>query len=424
MKRGLMACLGPGLITGASDDDPSGIATYAQTGAQFGFQLLWVLLLTLPLMAAIQEIAARIGRVTGRGLARNMRLHYPKPLVYLLVLLLIIANITNLGADIGAMGESLQLITGGPDFLRPLFAILLTILSLVSQIFLSYERYTQFLKYLSMLMLVYVATGFVVHVPWSDALYHTVVPHISANTAFIALLVGVLGTTISPYLFFWQASLESEHVKITPGTEPLTRAPLQTREAFRRIRIDTYLGMALSNVIAFFIMLCAAATLHNDPNPHARDITSAAQAAATLAPLAGHFASTLFALGILGGGLLAIPSLAGSAAYAVGELFHWPVGLERSPRRAKGFYSVLALAALLSVGLVLSPINPMKALVWSAMINGIVAVPVMVMIMLLYSNRRVMGPFTRLSKTLRITGWLATLVMALAAIAFFVTLHH
>jgi len=420
LRRGVVACLGPGLITGASDDDPSGIATYSQAGAHFGYGLLWTTILTLPLMAAIQEISARIGRATGRGLARNLRLNYPKPLVYGVVLILCVANITNLGADIGAMGEALHLITGGPGYLRVVFALALTTMSVLMQIFFSYTRYTNFLKYLTISLLVYVGAGFVIHVDWASALTNTVVPAVQFQPAYISMLVAVLGTTISPYLFFWQASLESEHVKITPGKQPLTKAPEQTREALTRIRLDTYTGMAFSNVIAFFIMICAAATLHGDPEH--RDITSAAQAAQALTPLAGRAAGMLFAIGILSGGLLAIPSLAGSAAFAIGELFHWPVGLERTPGRAKGFYGTLAIATLLSVVIVLSPLNPMQALVYSALLNGIAAAPVMVMVMLLFSKKAVMGPLTRISKPLHIFGWLATALMTFAAVALLATL--
>jgi NRAMP (natural resistance-associated macrophage protein)-like metal ion transporter len=421
-KRGVLACLGPGLITGASDDDPSGIATYSQTGAQYGYSMLWTMVLTLPLMAAIQEIAARIGRVTGRGLARNMRLHYSAWIVYPVVLLLLIANIINLGADIGAMGAAVYVVTGGPDWLPLVYALVLTALSLVAQIYLSYDRYTRVLKYLTAAMLVYVITVFVVHISWGEALQAMVVPRLQWSDAYIGLLVGVLGTTISPYLFFWQASLESEHVKVSPGTEPLRKAPEQSREALSRIRIDTYLGMAFSNIISLSIILCAAATLHASPDPKMHDISSASQAAEALRPLAGNFASTLFAIGILSGGLLAIPSLAGSAAYSVGELFRWPVGLEHKPHKAKGFYAALTIATLLAVVIVLSPINPIRALVWAAVINGITAVPIMVMIMLLFSNAATMGSFALTGKWLRIGGWLATGVMGLAAMAYFWTL--
>jgi Mn2+/Fe2+ NRAMP family transporter len=321
------------------------------------------------------------------------------------------------------MGESVRLLTGGPRWLSAAYALALTAGSLLGEIFLSYERYTSLLKYLTAALLVYVVTAFVLHVSWGAALYATVVPTIQFHAVFIALLVGVLGTTISPYLFFWQASMESEHVKITPGTEALKKAPEQSREALRRIRVDTYTGMAFSNVISFFIMLCAAATLHSDPNPATHDIQSAQQAAEALRPLGGTLASTLFAMGILSGGLLAIPSLGGSAAYAVGELFRWPVGFERTPRRAKGFYGVLVAATLLGAGIVISPINPIRALVWAAVINGLTAVPVMVIVMLMFSNSKIMGGFTRMGKSLRAIGWLATAAMAAAAVGFFCTLR-
>ncbi len=417
--------LGPGLITGASDDDPSGIATYAQAGAQFGFALGWLMLFTIPLMAAFQEICARIGRVTGRGLARNMRLNYSPWLVNPLVALLVLTNIINLGADINAMGAAVELLIGGP---RLLYALALAILSLLLQTFVSYARYTRILKWLAPILLVYVLATFVVHPPWTEVLHATLIPHLSLKSDYLAMVVAVLGTTISPYLFFWQASLESEETKIAPGEEPLRKAPETARTEFQRIRLDTAVGMILSNFVGFCIIVCTAATLHVHGTT---DIDSASQAAEALKPIAptfhlfGHeivLASILFSLGIIVGGLLAIPVLAGSAAYAVGELFRWPVGLDRKPEKAKGFYAVLILSTLLGAALIFTPINPMKTLVYAAVANGLSAVPIMIMIMLIFSSRKIMGRFARVSALLRLTGWLATAAMTAAAIALLCTL--
>ena len=350
-KKSCWACLGPGLITGASDDDPSGIATYAQAGAAFGFALGWIMLFTIPLMAAFQEICARIGRITGRGLARNMRLNYPGWLVNPLVALLVLTNIINLGADINAMGAAAELLFGGGN--RIFFALAFTFASLTLQTFASYSRYTSILKWLALVLVVYIIATFAVRPPWGQVLHATLIPHLSLDRDYLAMIVAVLGTTISPYLFFWQASMESEETRIAPGQEPLRKAPETARAEFQRIRLDTAIGMMLSNFVGFCIIVCTAATLHTHGTT---DITSASQAAEALKPVAptisifGHqmvLASILFSLGIIVGGLLAIPVLAGSAAYAVAELFRWPAGLDRKPQKAKGFYAVLTIATLL-----------------------------------------------------------------------------
>jgi NRAMP (natural resistance-associated macrophage protein)-like metal ion transporter len=411
----LLQILGPGLITGASDDDPSGIATYSQAGAQFGFDLGWTLLFSWPLMCAIQEISARIGRVTGRGLAGNLKLHYPLPVVGILVTLLVIANVINLAADMGAMGAALNLVIGGPTLI---YVAGFGIASAILEIYLEYSRYVSILKWLTLSLFAYVGVALVVKMPWLTVLYHLVVPNISLEPGYLTVVVAILGTTISPYLFFWQASEEVEEVRENPEAKPLERAPEQARGEFGRIRIDTYLGMAFSNVVALFVVLTTAATLHAH---HVTDIQTSSQAAAALRPIAGEFAFLVFALGIIGTGLLALPVLAGSAAYALGEVFGWHVGLARKPRRAKAFYAAIGVAGLIGLGLNLVHLDPIRALFWSAVINGVTAVPIMAMIMLLASHRTAMGRFC-VGGRLRIIGWLATAVMAAAAVGMFATM--
>ena len=414
-KRNLLKALGPGLITGASDDDPSGIATYSQVGAQFGYGLLWSMLFSYPLMAAIQEISARLGRVTGHGIAGNMRRHYSPFWLWVITGLLVTANVINLGADIGAMGSAVKLLIGGPALL---YSALFALASVLLQVFVPYTRYARFLKWLTVALFAYVATVFVVRVPWGTALKATLLPHFSFGAASIQALVAVLGTTISPYLFFWQASEEVSEMDTHKLETPLKRAPDQAETQFHRIRTDTLLGMAFSNLVAYFIILTAAAVL----NAHGKtDIQTSSQAAEALRPVAGQFAFVLFATGIIGTGLLALPVLAGSAGYALGEALHWPVGLERKPYQARGFYWIIALSTLLGLAVVLLKIDPIKALFYSAIINGVSAAPVMIMIMFMTSNRRVMGQFT-LKGWLKWIGWLATAVMAVAAVAMFTTL--
>ena len=406
--------LGPGLITGASDDDPSGIATYSQAGAQFGYSLGWTLLLTYPLMCAIQMISAQIGRVTGRGLAGNMRRHYPAPLLYVLIGLLIVANTINIGADLGAMAAALRLLVSGPTLalcgglrgghrparsvhaLRPLRSVL---------------------RWLTLSLFAYVGTVFAVGVPWVTVARNLVLPHLEFSGSYLTVVVAVFGTTISPYLFFWQAGEEVEGEKENPAAQPLVKAPRQAPRELARIQLDTIVGMGFSNIIALFIMLTTAATL----NAHGvKDIQTSSQAAEALRPIAGDFAFAIFALGIVGTGLLALPVLAGSAAYAVGEALQWRVGLAQRPGRAKAFYGVIAAATLVGAVLNFTPLDPIKALFWSAVINGVAAVPIMVMIMLLGSRQKVMRQFT-LSPWLKSLGWLATAVMAAAAVGMFAT---
>jgi NRAMP (natural resistance-associated macrophage protein)-like metal ion transporter len=406
--RRTLKLFGPGLVTGAADDDPSGIATYSSVGAQFGASMLWTMPLIYPFMASIQEISARLGRVTGRGIAGNMRRFYPAWMLYAIVALLIIANIINLGADIGAMGAALNLLIGGPAHL---YSVIFALVSVVLQVRIPYKTYSGILKWLTLSLFAYVGTVFVVQINWAEVVRGTFIPTISLNGEYLAALIAVLGTTISPYLLFWQSGEEVEQTKSEPNEKPLKKAPQQAPEQLQRIKIDTYIGMAFSNLIAYFIILTAAATLH----AHGKtNINSAAEAAEALRPIAGPFAALLFSLGIIGTGLLALPVLGGSAAYAVGEALKWPVGLERKAKEAKAFYSVLAVATLIGLTLNFTKLDPIKALVWAAITNGITAAPVMCFMMLLASRRMVMGKLT-LPFYLKILGWLATAIMAVAA---------
>lgn len=406
--------LSAGLITGAADDDPSGIATYSQVGAAFGYGMLWCILLTVPLMIAIQGISAAIGRVTGQGLMDGIRKYYPNPLVYGLVVSIIFANVINLAADIGAMGAALKLLIGGPALA---YTMGFAVLSLLLQIFIPFSRYSPILKALTLSLFAYVATVLVIHVSWGGVLKSIVVPPVTWNAKYAVGLVALLGTTISPYLFCWQASQEVEEMGGSSGRKPLKQAPLQAPAAFSRIGTDTTVGMVFSNLIAFFIILTAAVVLH----AHGKtDIQSSADAAEALRPLAGRLAFALFAAGIIGTGLLAVPVLAGATAYAAAGAFHQRAGLEHKPQRAKFFYGVLIVASLAGMALNLTPLDPVKALYWSAVINGVAAVPLMVVMMLMSSHHKVMGEFTT-HWLLKVFGWLATAAMAAAAIVMFVT---
>lgn len=401
--------LGPGLVTGAADDDPSGIATYSQAGAQFGFQLLWTMLLTYPLMVAIQLVSARIGRVTGHGLAKVMRDEIPRWLVFVLVAVLFVANTINIGADIAATGDAAELMLGWGGYL---FTVLFALLSLLLQLFVPYKRYSNLLKWLTLVLFSYVALVLVVRVDWGEVARSLAVPTISGQAA-ILVIVAILGTTISPYLFFWQSAQEVEAIKNVAGQRPLKDAPDQAPTQLRRIRTDTLTGMAVSNVVALAIMIGTAATLHRNGT---ETIDSAAQAAKALEPVAGRFAEAIFSLGIIGTGLLAVPVLAGSTAYAVGEAHGWKTGLENRPGQAIGFYAVIAASTLLGVGLDWSPLDPFKMLFWSAVLNGVAAVPLMAALMVVVCRRSVMGRFVA-GRSLAALGWLATAVMSAAAIA-------
>jgi len=411
-KPRLWQVLGPGLITGASDDDPSGIATYSQAGAQYGYGLGWTLVLTYPLMVVIQAISARIGRTTGRGIAGNLREHYPNWLLQAIVFLLSIANTLNLGADLGAMGEASKLLL--PGISTPVYIVFFGIVCTAGQIAFKHTRYVAFLKWLSLSLFSYFAAMCAVHISWIQLLKGLVWPSLTLDRQFWLMVVAVLGTTISPYLFFWQAAQEVEDTKAVPRRRPLRRAPIQGPIALARIQLDTLIGMGFSNLVALAIMITAASTLHV---AGIHEIDSAAQAAQALRPIAGNFAFAVFALGIIGTGLLSIPVLAGSAAYAIGEARRWPVGLTRQPLQAKAFYSAIALATLLGAAANMLSLNAVKALIWSAVINGVVAVPVMALLMLMSTNERIMGEF-RVSRLVQVIGWSATVVMAAASLAF------
>jgi Mn2+/Fe2+ NRAMP family transporter len=408
------ANLSAGLITGAADDDPSGIATYSQVGAAFGYGMLWCILLTMPLMIAIQAISAGIGRVTGHGLMEGIRTHYPRTLVYSLVTCIIVANVINLAADIGAMGAALRLLIGGPALA---YAAGFALLSLVLQMFIPFSYYSPFLKLLTMSLFAYAATVLVIHVPWPTVLKSIVAPPITWDAKYAVGLVALLGTTISPYLFCWQASQEVEEIKSNKRRQSLRKAPSQAPSALRRIGIDTTVGMIFSNLIAFFIILTAAVVLH----AHGKtDIQSSSEAAEALRPLAGKLAFALFAAGIIGTGLLAVPVLAGATAYAASGAFGQRSGLEHKPLSAKFFYGVLIIASLAGIALNLTPLDPIKALYWSAVINGVAAVPLMIVMMLMGSSRKVMGKLT-MPWPLKVFGWLATVAMAAAAVVMFAT---
>jgi len=414
-KRTFVNRLGPGLITGAADDDPSGIATYSQVGAQFGFAMLWTMLFTFPLMAAIQEICARLGRITGVGIAANLKKCYPRPVVYGVILVLSIANIFNLGADISAMAAASQLLFGG---IASLYALLFGVLSLTLQIFFPYRRYVGYLRFLTWSLFAYVGTAFVVHVPWQTVLRSTLIPSISFEATYLMALVGVLGTTISPYLFFWQTSQEAEEVRIDKKEAPLKKKPSRALMHFRRIALDTRIGMAFSNLIAFFIILTTAATLHTSGN--SGPIQSSADAAMALRPLAGNLAFSLFAMGIVGTGMLAVPVLAGSTAYAVSEAFRWQASLEHKPHEASKFYLVLSGATIMGLLLNFLGIDPLRSLFLSAVVNGVVAAPLMIMIMLMSEREKIVRQF-RLPLYLRIGGWTAAAIMLLASLFFLVS---
>lgn len=404
--------LGPGLITGAADDDPSGIATYSQAGAQFGPNLLWSMVLMYPLMVGIQIVSARIGIVTGKGLAENIRDMFPRWLCLSLVLLLLIANTINIAADIAAMGAALRLVVGGGAHGH---AILFAVTSLILQVLVPYKRYVRVLKWLTLSLLAYVAVVFMVQVPWQEVLIRTVFPRITFSTEYITLLVALFGTTISPYLFFWQASQEVEDIKGDDERNPLLQAPQNARREMRRIRFDTYIGMGFSNLVAFFIILSTAMTLNV---AGITNIQTSAQAAEALRPLAGEVTFLLFSLGIIGTGMLAVPVLAGSAAYAVAECFHWPEGLDQKARAAKRFYGIIALATLGGVVLDFTSIDPVQALIWSAVINGVIAIPIMAVMMIMASKPEIMGAFV-IKKKLRILGWSATGLMLITVITMF-----
>jgi len=403
-RRHWLRRLGAGLIAGAADDDPSGIATYSQAGAQFGYATLWTMLFTLPLMIGIQTVSAHVGRVTGRGLAANMRRHFPRPALLLLVSLLLVANVVNLAADIGAMGAAMRLLLGGPPVL---YALAFASLSLLLEVAIPFPRYAPLLKVMTLSLFAYVATVCVIDVPWRE-MWRSLIPHDLPWHDYMVTVVAVFGTTISPYLFFWQASEEAEEEEVDAAQSPLTAAPEQAHEAFARIRFDTNVGMIYAGVVAFFITLTAAAVLHAHGVTR---IETAADAASALQPLAGPFAATLFAIGIVGTGLLAVPVLAGSAAYTVAEAFDVKAGLGNKPGDARVFYLIIAGSTVLGALLSVSRIDPIRMLFWAAVVNGVISVPLMTGIMLVATREAAMGAF-RVTGALRWLGWLATLAMA------------
>jgi NRAMP (natural resistance-associated macrophage protein)-like metal ion transporter len=404
--------LGPGLVTGAADDDPSGIATYSQAGAQFGYGLLWTVFLTTPFMIAIQLVSGQIGRVTGKGLAANVMELVPRWLVLALVFLLVGANTFNIAADIVAMGESLSLVIGG---LNHEHGLIFASTSVLLQVFVPYHRYAPVLKFLTLTLFAYVATALTVKIPWGAALLAAIWPTPTINTNYFLMVVAVLGTTISPYLFFWQASQEVEEMHKGNGKRrrPLRELTRGGDPEIRRIRIDTTVGMVFSNIIAFSIILTTAAVLNANG---VTNINSATEAAEALRPLAGDFTFLLFALGIIGTGMLAIPVLAGSAAYGVSEVFGWHATLEAKAPDAVGFYTIIAAATVIGFGLGFTGIDGFHMLVWSAVINGIVAVPIMAMMMVVVTNSRLMGRFSA-KPWLVVLGWIGTALMGLAVIA-------
>lgn len=408
------AALGPGLVTGAADDDPSGITTYSQAGAGFGFQLLWTVIFAYPFLAAFQLTCAEIARISGRGIAANMKQAFPRPVVVAVVTLLLIANILNIAADVAAMGEAATLVVGGN---RYALTLALALVSLLLQVFVPYHRYVGYLKWLTLALLAYVGVVLIVGVAWRDVAAALLHPALPRDIAAATMVVALLGTTISPYLFFWQSSQELEEMG-AHHARALRRDHRAAPAELRRLAIDSWGGMAVTLVISLCIMLGTAATLHAHGTT---TIASAADAAQALRPLAGDFAFALFAIGILGTGLLAVPVLAGSAAYALSEVMGWRAGLELKPAEARGFYAIIALAILAAVGLDFLGVDPVTALFWTAVVNGVVAVPVMAVIMVLAGRHAVMGSFM-VRRWHRVFGWGATLLMATASAVMFATL--
>jgi NRAMP (natural resistance-associated macrophage protein)-like metal ion transporter len=417
--KNIVRRLGPGLITGAADDDPSGIATYSQAGSQFRFALVWTLLITTPLMIGIQMLSARIGWVTGEGLASNINKMFPRWLTVTLVGLLVVANTINIAADIGAMGEAARLLMGGP---LALYVVGFGLLCIATQVIFSYESTVRILKWLTLALFAYVAVILTVQVPWRQAIAESLHPwsFIPSGTSlkdYAAMVVAVLGTTISPYLFFWQAAQEVEDNNRRPEAQALRTHPEYAAEHLSRIKSDTYVGMTFSNVIALCIVVATAVTLNQQG---ITNIQTSAQAAEALRPVAGEFAFAIFALGIIGTGLLAVPVLAGSAAYAVSELYGWTAGLSHGFREAKGFYLIIVAATGIGTVMGYLEVDPIKALVWSAIVNGVISVPIMAALMWIGQSERLMGRLT-ISTRHRVFGWAATAVMAVAVVVMLAT---
>lgn len=404
--------LGPGFTTGAADDDPSGIGTYSQTGAQYGYQLLWLAPLTLPLMAIVQEMCARIGLVTGRGLAANIKKYFPKSVSYICAILLLVANSFNIGANLGAMAQSAELIVPWLPF--GFLVLAFTGICLCLQIFIPYQNYARYLKYLALVLLAYIATAFVIKdFPWGEVLRDGLMPSLNFSKTQIILICGILGTTISPYLFFWETSQEVEE-KIASGKTSLIQRQEVDKKQIRTMRLDVWIGMILSNLVMFFIIAVCGATLFK---AGINNIETASDAALALKPLAGNYAFLLFAIGIIGTGLLAIPVLAGSAAYAVSESFGWKEGLYLKFRQGIYFYSIIILSVLIGLGINFIGFNPIKALIYAAVINGLVAPVVLVLILLISGNRQIMNHYHN-SSLQKVFGWgLAGLMLVVNIIA-------
>jgi Mn2+/Fe2+ NRAMP family transporter len=407
--------VGSGLITGVADDDPSGIATYSQAGAQFGLNMLWTMPLSFPMMGAVQSMCARIGRVTGKGLAANIKQAFPPYVLKGVVLMLLFANTLNIAADIAAMGEAAELVT---SINRHIMTVCFVVMTLAAQIAVPYHRYVHYLKWLTLSLLAYAAVLFTVHVPWKAVAWRTLWPHLHLDGTAATVIVGVFGTTISPYLFFWQASEEIEDMHLHADAKPLRLDPAAGFTELLRIKWDTWGGMFYSNLAAYFIILATAVTLHV---AGITDITTAAQAASALQPLAGEFAAMVFALGVLGVGLIGVPVLAGSASYALCEAMDWRWGLERSAKDARGFYGVITVSVLAALAIQYSSVPPMKALFWSAVVNGVVAVPLIVVIVVIASKPSMMGEFTA-PRLVRCLGWTSAFVMGVTALYMLVPL--
>ena len=413
VKKHPLTAFGPGLITGVADDDPSGVVTYSQAGAQFGLNMLWTIPLAFPLMAAIQFLCALIGRVTGRGLAANIKDAFPPLILKAVILLLLVANTLNIAADVAAMGAVGELVTG---INARLMTVLFVVVTLLLQVLVPYHRYVFFLKWLTLSLLAYAAVLFTVHVPWGKVALHTVWPSFTPNAQAATMVVAIFGTTISPYLFFWQASEEVEDMHRNQDKGPLLKDPISAATELSRIRWDTWSGMFYSDITAYFIILATAVTLHV---AGIKDIQTASQAATALRPLAGDAAFLLFAIGIIGVGLIGVPVLAGSAGYAFSEAMGWKSGLENKVREARGFYFVIIISVLCALGIQYSPISPMKALFCSAVINGVVAVPLMAVIIILASKKSVMGDYTA-SRAIVILAWIATVIIGVAALGMLI----
>jgi NRAMP (natural resistance-associated macrophage protein)-like metal ion transporter len=415
-----LSLLGPGLTTGAADDDPSGIATYSQTGAQFGYGQLWTALYMLPFMAAVQEACARIGMVTGKGIAAVVKEHYSKPVLYAVVSLVVIANTINIGADIGAMAAAAQLLVPLSLIILTLF---FTVTILILEIFTNYKVYSKILKWLALALLAYPITVFIVHQPWGTVLKATVVPHFEFNFAFLFIITGVLGTTISPYMFFWEASQEVEEEK-ERGVVIINGKPKMSWGSIRRMRVDNNAGMIISEITTWCILLVAATVLHGSG---VTDVKTAADAAKALEPLvhsfphAGFLAKLIFSIGIIGLGLLAVPVLSGSAAYAVSEAFNWESGLNLKLKKAHGFYGIITISTLIGLTINFVGIDPVKALVYAAVLNGVAAVPLLFLIARIARNKTIMGEYRSgaLSNGLL---WFTFIAMGAASVAMFFTL--